>query len=170
MGWGTVSYGSWPPQFLTDKARLRLPDCSPSWPSPGRAAGLVEQGYTHTHARARTHTHGTKREESRDQGDGWGPTQPGLSPGYTGFRSRVGGGVTGARGSCHSLIHRCRWYRKKRPRTWSSARFIFSPAGAPISHCRRCWSSSATCWRDAGGARSLSAAPHHGQPIWAGTR
>lgn len=44
----------------------------------------------------------------------------------------------------HSLIHRWMWYRKKRPSTWSSARFILSPAGAPISHCSRCWSSSAT--------------------------
>lgn len=54
--------------------------------------------------------------------------------------------------SCqHSLIHRWMWYRKKRPSTWSSARFILSPAGAPISHCSRCWSSSATCCEDTEG-------------------
>lgn len=44
----------------------------------------------------------------------------------------------------NSLIQRWMWYRKKRPRTWSRARFIFSPAGAPISHCSSSSSSLAT--------------------------
>lgn len=48
---------------------------------------------------------------------------------------------------CDSLIQRWMWYRKKRPSTWSRARFIFRPAGAPISHCSSSSSSLATCWR-----------------------